>query len=199
MKRIKTLALVSAVVFSLSTNAQRIRLVEGDLSALKNEERVNLDFSYDNMRVGKYSKEADYIADKKADYNKKEPGRGDTWEKAWFDDRETRFEPKFIQLFEENSNLKASHDTKDVKYTFIVKTTFTEPGFNIGITRRNAEINQEVLLVESANKEKVIAKITIDRAQGRTFAGLDFDTGERLSEAYADSGKAFGRFVRDKK
>ncbi len=41
----------------------------------------------------------------------------------------------------------------------IFKTTFTEPGFNIGIMRKNTEINADVLTVETANKSNVIAKL----------------------------------------
>lgn len=195
MKLVKPLALLAVMVFSLSVNAQRIKLLEGDLSVLKNEQSINTEFTYDNMRVGKYEKEADYIADKTADLNKKEPGRGDTWAKSWVNDRETRYAPKFNELFQESSKMTIS---KNAKYTLIFKTTSTEPGFNIGITRRNAEISGEVLLVETANKEKVLARVSVQKALGRTFGGFDFDTGLRLSEAYADAGKAVGKFAKSK-
>lgn len=195
MKLIKPLGLLFALAISLGISAQRIKLVEGDLSVLKSEQKINTEFTYDNMRVGKYDKEADYISDKTESLNKKEPGRGDTWAKAWVNDRKERFEPKFNELFEKSSNMSTS---KDAKYTLIFKTITTEPGFNIGITRKNAEINAEVLVVETANRDKVIAKATVQKAVGRTFGGYDFDTGERLSEAYADAGKALGKFVKDK-
>ena len=84
---------------------------------------------------------------------------------------------------------------KDAKYTLIFKTMTTEPGFNIAIQRKNAEINGEFWIVETANKDKVVAKATVQKALGRTFGGFDFDTGTRLSEAYADAGKAVGRFI----
>lgn len=191
----KVLVLSATMAISLCATAQRIKLVEGDLSVLKNEQNINTEFTYDNMKVGKYDKEADYVSDKTQSLNKKEPGRGDTWAKAWVSDRDDRFEPKFNELFEKSSGMSIS---KDAKYTLIFKTLTTEPGFNIGITRKNAEINAEVWVVETANKDKVVAKATVQKAVGRTFGGYDFDTGERLSEAYADAGKALGRFVKDK-
>lgn len=195
MKSIRPLALGAAMALSLSMNAQRIKLLQGDLSALKSEQSINTEFTYDNMRVGKFEKEADYIADKTADLNKKEAGRGDTWAKSWVSDRETRFEPKFNEQFQESSKMTIS---KNAKYTLIFKTMTTEPGYNIGISRKNAEINGEVLLVETANKDKVLARASVQRALGRTFGGFDFDTGVRLSEAYADAGKAVGKFVKSK-
>ena len=194
MKMIKSLGLVVAIATSLNLNAQRVKLVEGDLSALKGEQKINTEFVYDDMRVEKFDKEADYVAEKTQELNKKEPGRGDTWAKAWVNDRKSRFEPKFNELFEQGSNMSIS---QDAKYTLIFKTTSTEPGFNIAIRRKNAEINGEVLIVETANRDKVVAKATLERALGRTFGGFDFDTGERLSEAYADAGKALGKFVKN--
>jgi len=195
MKSMKPFFLLLAVSISLGTNAQRIKLVEGDLSVLKTEQKINTEFAYENMRVGKFDKEEAYVVDKKESLNKKEAGRGDTWAKAWVSDRNARFEPKFNELFEKSSNLAIS---KNAKYTLIFKTIFTEPGFNIAITRKNAEINADVWIVETANKDKVIAKATVQKAVGRTFGGYDFDTGERLSEAYADAGKALGKFIKDK-
>ncbi|HKH59705.1 MAG TPA: hypothetical protein VKA49_02680 [Flavitalea sp.] len=195
MKMIKLLGLLVAMSISLGISAQRIKLVEGDLSVLNSEQNINTEFTYDNMKVGKYEKEADYVSDKTASLNKKEPGRGDTWAKAWVSDRKERFEPKFNELFAQSSKMNTS---KDAKYTLIFKTVTTEPGFNIGITRKNAEINAEVLVVETANRNKVVAKATVQKAVGRTFGGFDFDTGERLSEAYADAGKGLGKFIKSK-
>ena len=194
MKMIKPLGFLLAIAVSLNLNAQRIKLVEGDLSVLKNEQKINTEFTYDNMKVGKFSKEADYVADKTESLNKKEAGRGDTWAKAWVTDRKSRFEPKFNELFAQESKMSVS---EDAKYTLIFKTVTTEPGYNIGISRKNAEINAEVLVVETANRDKVVAKASVQRAVGRTFGGFDFDTGERLSEAYADAGKALGRFIKN--
>lgn len=190
------IAFVFVVLISANSNAQRIKIIEGDLSALKGQKTLNTDFTYENMKVGKFDKEAEYVSTKKEEYNKKEAGRGDNWAKAWVDDRERRFEPKFNELFAKHSELVSPKT--DAKYTLLLNTSFTEPGFNVGVWRKNAEINGEVWIVETANKNKVIAKISLERALGRTFGGYDFDTGLRISEAYADAGKALGKFIKDK-
>lgn len=195
MNVFKTGAAIAAMAVTLTASAQRIKLIEGDLSPLKNERNIAVEFAYDNQKVGKYDQEKDYVSHKKEELNKKEPGRGDTWEKAWISDRETRFEPKFNELFEKSSEMTTGG--KNAKYTLVFKTTFTEPGFNIGIMRKNAEINADVLIVETANKSNVIGKISVQKALGRTFGGYDFDTGERISECYADAGKALGKFVKN--
>jgi hypothetical protein len=169
-----------------------MKLLEGDLSALKNEKSINTEFTYDNMKVGKFDKEADFVNKKKEDYNKKEAGKGDTWAQRWVDDRQERFEPQFNEEFEKTSSMTV---TPKAKYTLIYKTVFTEPGFNIAVMRKNATIDGEAWIVETADKNKVIAKISVLKAPGRTFGGFDYDTGERISEAYAMAGKSLARFI----
>ena len=51
-------------------------------------------------------------------------------------------------------------------------------------------------LLKPENKDKVLAKLSVDDALGRTFGGNDYDTGVRLAEAYADAGKALGKKVK---
>ena len=194
-KFIPTLAgILLAATLSLPLSAQRLKLAEGSLDLLKGQTEINTEFTYDNLKVGKYDKEEDYIRDKTAEYNKKEPGRGDNWARAWKDDREARYEPKFMELFNDKGNLKAVHK-KAAKYTLVFKTSFLEPGFNVGVWRKNASMNGEVWIVETANPSKALAKISVDKAQGRIFGGFDFDTGVRIAEAYADAGKALAKFI----
>lgn len=185
------LTLVLGLFFTNATWAQRIKKIEGDPKALSGETQLNVQFTYDNMQVGKYKSEAEYVEDKKADYNKKEEGRGEKWESNWKGDRTARYEPQFIELFEKHSPF-ALGNYPTAKYTMIINTSRTEPGFNIYIQRRNAEIDLEITIIETATK-KVVCKYSIKSAPGRTFGGNDYDTGQRIEEAYAAAGKHFGK------
>lgn len=177
--------------------AQKIKITEGSLAPLANETEINTEFTYENMSVGKFKNEADYVAKKTEEYNKKEAGRGDNWARNWVLDRKDKFEPKFNELFEQEFERKVTYASKKpAKYTLIYKTTSTEPGFNVGVMRKNAETDAEVWIVETANRNNVIAKLTVLNALGRTFGGYDFDTGGRISECYADAGKALGKFMK---
>lgn len=189
----KGLLIASSLFITASVAAQRIKLVDGDLASLKSEKNINIEFTYDNMGVGKFKTEKEYVASKTAEYNKSEAGKGDKWAAAWVDDRASRYENKFSELFTENAGL--TEDAK-AKYTLIFHTTFTEPGFNVGVMRKNAYIDGEALIVETANKSKVIAKLTVDKSPGRDAFGYDFDTGWRISEAYAKAGKSLGKYIR---
>jgi hypothetical protein len=187
----KRLLFLIFIAMSFSGLAQKIKLTEGNAVVLKGQKSINLEFSYDGVRVGKYANEKDYIEKKKTDYNAKEPGKGDLWEKDWFNDRKGRYEPRFTESFV----LGGLSAKQDAPYTIIFNTTSVEPGFNIGIARKYAHIDGVAVLVATADKSKVLAKFTIDNAPGRTFGGNDFDTGLRIQEAYAMAGRGLGRFI----
>ncbi|HEY9260225.1 hypothetical protein [Chitinophaga sp.] len=176
----------------IPATAQKIKLVNGDLAPLKDQKALNVQFTYDHLSVGKDSEE-DYIRKKTAEYNKKEAGKGDTWAKSWKDDRPTRYEPKFDSLFNDNGDMKAG-SFPNAKYTMIFHTTFIEPGFNVGVARKNSYIDAEVTIVETADRNKVVANISLEDAPGRMM-GFDFDTGMRIMESYAVSGKKLAKFI----
>lgn len=199
MKIINRITIVASLVFfSLNTNAQKIKTTEGSVNTLKNETSINIEFTYDNISVGKFANEQEYIKKKTDEYNAKEPGRGDNWAKSWINDREARYEPKFIELFTSTSQMTVN---KTAKYTLIFKTKSIEPGYNVAggmvaFGRKNASIDAEVWIVETADKSRKIAVITVDNAPGGVWGGYDYDTGTRIAESYAISGKKLGKYIK---
>lgn len=185
--------IAGAMLLAVSTYAQRIKVTEGKLDVLEGQKEINIEYSYEGMKVGKFDKEEEYVKSRTAELNKKEPGRGDQWAKAWVADRKQRFEPKFDELFSKTSGMQLD---KNAKYTIIFNTVFTEPGFNVVVHRKNAYIDGEVTIVETADRNKVVAKATIDNSPGNSFWGNDYDTGERISEAYAKAGKELAKKVK---
>jgi len=196
MKAIQITIVSLMTLFAInSASGQRVRVIDGSLDALKSIHKMNLQFDYSKMGVGKFATEEEYIAKKKTDYNKKEEGRGDQWEKSWIADRKNRFEPQFKELFAKYDEDLLLGEYPSEKYTMIFKTTFTEPGYNIYVSRKNAEIDGEVWIVETASPSNVIAKISVQNCPGRTFGGNDYDTGNRIEESYAVAGKGLGKFL----
>jgi hypothetical protein len=192
--QMKRLGIIGFMLVCISSYGQKVKLVEGDLKALAGQSSINVEFTYDNMTIGNDElKEEDYIARKKKDYNAKEAGRGEKWEKAWVADRHERFEPQFIELFEKYSDMQVAKG--NARYTLIFHTTRTEPGWNVGVMRAAARIDAEVTIVENTNRSKVVAKMTVTNAPGRDAMGYDFDTGYRIQEAYAKSGKEVGKLI----
>ena len=186
---VATMMLLCTTTFAI---AQRASLTEGNLGALKGVKKLNVKYEYENMTVGKMS-EKEYVNDKKEKLNGKDPGSGDRWAKAWVDDRARRFQPRFEEEFNNVCDVITVGNYPAEKYTMVFKTVFTEPGFNIGITRKNAYVDGEVWIIETAT-QKVIAKLEIPDCPGRTAFGTDFDNGLRLQEAYAMAGKGLAKF-----
>lgn len=198
MKQLKHLTLLAFALIMVGRGyTQKIELIEGDLASLKGEKSIDFAFKYDSITMGGkgHPSEAEYVAKKTADYNKKEAGKGDKWAKDWRDDRETMYQPAFTKIFQQMSGLEMK---SNAKFTLIFKTIYTEPGFNIMVHQEPAQINGIVLIVESANKSHVIAKLSVMKARGRNFWGNDWDTGERLTEAYESAGSQLGYFIRGK-
>jgi hypothetical protein len=209
MKHLKRLTLLAWVLLIASRGfGQKVKLEEGDLSPLKTEKTLAFAFTYDSMSMGgghghppgpghahAQQTEAEYVAKHTEEYNKKSPGKGDEWAKAWKDDRETLYEPGFTKEFEKYGALQP--DPKS-KYTLIFKTTITEPGFNIGFMRHNAEISGVAWIVETANKSHVIAKITVINSPGGSFFENDYATDERISTAYSEAGRGLGYYIKGK-
>lgn len=192
MKRIANFLMIT-IFLGLQANAQKVKNTSGNADILKSESSINIEFTYDNISVGKYKSEQEYITAKTEEYNKKEPGKGDSWAASWKNDKQSRFEPKFLELFKINSGMSVM---TDAKYTLIFKTLSIEPGWNIGISRHNAEIDAEVWIVETANRENKLATFTINNVPGGTAFGYDFDTGLRISEAYANAGKKLAKYLK---
>jgi len=181
-------------VAALTVNAQKIKVKEGSIAALKGTTSLKVKFEYDDLKVGGKT-ETEYVAEKTEAYNKKEAGKGDTWAKSWVSDREGRYEKHFEDLFEKQSGMEIDKNSSD-KYTLVFKTRFIEPGYNIYVTRKNAEVDAEVWIVETANPSNVIAKLSVENCPGRTFGGNDYDTGTRIEEAYEVAGKGLGKYLK---
>lgn len=194
MKKIKNLIIAAAVLVSGTAFAQKWS--EGkDLSYLKGEKELLLKFTYDNMTAGKKQSEAEYIKEKTAEYNKKEAGKGDSWAKAWQENKAGIYEPKFEELFNKNcgEHISADRTKSSAKYTVIIHTLRMEPGWNIGISKMPASCDFEIMIVETANPSVVKSKGMMYNIPGSQFSGYDFDVSSRLKECYAKCGKELGK------
>ena len=187
------------MLVAYSGSAQSMDVKSGKLDFLKGQKTINIVYAYDNMKVAKGT-EQEYIDKKVADHNKKEAGKGEEWKKNWLTAREQRYQPKFEELFNkrlEDVSVKAGN-FPTAPYTLILKTVFTEPGFNVGVMRMPAYTNMEAVFVKTGTTTEE-AVITMTKAPGADAMGYDFDAGARISESYAKAGKSLGAFLTKKK
>ena len=188
--------IIALSVNSSNTFAQEVDKIKGDLFMLKDETSINVEFTYEKMAVGDFGKEEEYIKTKKQEMNTKEAGTGDTWAIKWQEDKAMRYEPKFILGF---TNLSGMTISKDAKYTLIFNTKALEPGYSIGISKRNAGIDGKATLVETANRTKILAVLSVERPEENKFRGAAFDAGSRIADAYYLSGQKVGKFIKKNK
>lgn len=194
MKTIRIFVAIAALLFTGTTaSAQQVDLTRGDLSILKDEKTINIEFTYDNMTVGDDGKEANYIKRKTQENNDKEKGSGEIWARKWEEDKRDRFGPKFILGF---TNLSKMTVSKDAKYTLIFNTKAMEPGYSVGVSKRNAGIDGTVTIVETANPAKKLIVISVERPGENMFRGAAFDAGSRIADAYYLSGQKVGKFIK---
>jgi hypothetical protein len=176
----------------IRVQAQEITLVKGSFKILIDEKTVDLEFTYDSLQVGKYKNESDYVKKKVSEINKKYPGKGDSWALQWTAQRKEYFEPWFIKAFKASSGKDTAAASR---YTLIFNTSYIEQGFSSAaiLVHKNPEVRGELVLVDSKDRTKVIAKAKITKAMGK--AGPHFETGEHLEGAYAEAGDSAGAFV----
>lgn len=187
------MAIVTILLVTISASAQQVDLTRGDLSILKEEKTINIEFTYEKMTVGDDGKEADYIKRKTQENNEKEKGSGEIWARKWEEDKKQKFEPRFILGF---TNLSKMTVSKDARYTLIFNTRALEPGYSVGVSKRNAGIDGTVSIVETANPTKKLAVLSVERPGENMFRGAAFDAGSRIADAYYLSGQKVGKFIR---
>lgn len=194
MKKIVTCFTLALLLSASTIYGQRISK-QGDLNKLKGIKDFNLEFNYDNMGVGKYDKEEDYLSEGVAKRNDSEEGKGDKWKAAWLSARTERYEPKFEELFGVYfEHGIASQNNEEAAVTIWVHTVHTEPGFNVGLVRKPASINFEVIFIDKNSGDELVT-LTVLNVPGQGGMGFDFDAGFRLQESYAKLGKSLGKYL----
>lgn len=195
MKKINLLiTLIALIGFGLTANAQRsTRAKEADYKFLKKEKKLNILFTYEGMTVGKNMTEEAYVAKKVKEKNEKKSGTGNKWKKAWEKGKLSIYEPIFKAAFIKKmgkAGIKVS-EGDDARLTVIVKTTRIEPGFNIGIVKKNAEVDFEFIFVETANKDNIVAQIIMTRARGSDT----YTVSDRVKLAYMGGARRLSGYI----
>jgi hypothetical protein len=187
------------IIFSLVTVAvygQRRKIISGNLDGIGTQDTYELVFDYEGMRVGAEIDEVEYLKTKEADWEAKEEGQGVAFVRKWFGDRNTLYTPAFITGFQKFYKARLGDDK--ARYTLIIKTMRTEPGWYAGVMGHPAELDGECWVVESGNLSNVIAKIAFAGFVGKVSYGGDFEMTTRIQSAYEILGNGLGDFIKRK-
>jgi len=191
MKKIILLIAVSISIIT-AASAQKIKVESGDLSFLKDVAEISVVFDYpEDMKFGKMTLE-EYVDEKVKEREAKEEGSGEIWKSKFYADRD-RYNERFIEtLTKYSKSLSAAENNADSKYTMIVKTTFTEPGFQLGFHSKGAVVDFEINFIETNAPDNILATIKMSKASGVAHP----DSGERVAAAYANGGAVFGKYLK---
>ncbi len=190
----KLFLFLSAITISIVSVAQVMPMAalnSGDISSISNVKKVNIIYDYSEVGVGAFRNEEDYINKKYEEYAKKDKEKAEKFKSGWYSARKDKFEPLFETMFNKTAEKKISmtgenYSTKN-DYTLLIKTTFVEPGMNIGIMKKPAYIDVECIFKDKEGKE--LCAFYIKNAIGQQAAGFDYDVSSRLRESYAKSAK----------
>jgi hypothetical protein len=187
---------LSFVVISFGTQAQKVTLLEGDVSALKGQTTIQVTFTYDSMLIETNTPEQEFIRTKKAELELKQAGLGARWEKSWTEDRKWKLEPAFKNMFART--LKISTIGKS-QYAFVFQTNRTVPGWNFGVAlvQQESIIDGEAILIDNSDPTKVLARLELKGMDGRgTVAQHAYETGDQIAKAYETAGRELAFFVK---
>lgn len=188
-----------AFVVSNVARAQKFSVKTGGWKNLKGITLYDLEFDYSNLKVDKFETEEEFLKDKMGKREAK--GTDDDFKASWFADRENRYEPKFIESFNkrfDDQEVAVAKDAEEAKYTLVIKTTWIYPGYNVGAWRQNSKINATLSVIDKANPSNILFSVVVDKAEGYGAAGYDYNSGYRISEAYAKLAKSFASYLKSK-
>ena len=182
------LPIVALTLITFAGCKSPIALVQGNPEPVKGENFIEVQFTYEDMTVGKES-EADYV-------KRRIESDGEEWHEKWVNDRSNRFEPRFLETmnrYTEPGGLKAERGLDNTKYVLIINTYYTEPGFYAAIKNKAAEVSVKATLVERNNPNIPIAIYDI-KTPGITAVP---DIGTRIQSAYGQAGRFLGSRLRE--
>lgn len=160
---------------------------------MKGIKRVTVEFDYSNTRVGKYS-EKDYVNEKVTEKNEDDPGDGDDWKRKWDAQKDEDFAPEFIRSLAmkfRSKGIEVGKGLSNADAKIIVNVVKIEPGYNVGVMRKNAYIDIEAKTYRVANPDKPIDTFSKVRVVG----GDGFDVRKRISYAFRQAGLKLGKHL----
>lgn len=196
----KQLMLFAVLFCTTVMFSQKVKVTQGDFKNLKGITAYNLEFDYSNLSIPKYKSEEEFLEDKMAKRDEKEEGKGENFKESWFADRPNRYEPKFIESFNkrfDDGEIKVGTDIS-AEYTMKVHTTLMYAGYNVGVVRQNSKIEATVSVYKTDNPSEVLWSADYTKVEGSGAMGYDFDSGYRISEAYAKLAKEVAANIQKK-
>ena len=195
----KNLLAILFLCVTLAVTAQDFQEERGNLSFLKDQKVVNVEFKYDNLRLMKDNvTEKEYVEERRDFLNNRNKGEGDNWLKKWEGARETFWEPKFLDLMRrtvtESKGIVFQKDAPQAPYTLIVDAQWIYPGWDAYVMKQKAKVTTVLSFVETNNRENVLYQIRSIEAPGDQI-GHNYSNELRIGEGFEKTAKSFGKLI----
>jgi hypothetical protein len=185
----KKLIAIILFLFIVSTSfAQKAKVKIGKWKSLKDIPEYIIEFDYSTIEIANYESEEAFLKDKMQLREERKEGDGERFKKSWFADRQDKYEPQFVNFFNnyhEDFNVKVFKQNDNAKYVIKIKTTFIYPGYNVGVWREDSKLRVRVTIYPIENPNNILFSANIKGIRGGGAKGFDFNSGDRIAYSYA--------------
>lgn len=184
-------------IFSIwLTRGQKFQTDQGSLNNIKGVEQYNILFEYPaDLKIPHYDSEEDYINSQVSKREKRKIGSGEEFKKKWFENREKRYEPAFIENFNgfrlKKRSVTVEKNNTTAKYTLVIKIVFIYPGYDITAWEEDAKLGARLEVYETGAPDKILYATKTVIVHG-TLA--DVGEFERVLTAYTELGRWTSKF-----
>ena len=192
-------------MLSFVISAQEISEIKGNYKNLKSIAEYNLVFDYSNLTVTNFDNEESYLNLTMLEKDHIKTGDGAVFREEWFGDRKYRYEPQYIQSFNEyfkKEEVKVAKDRPDLPFTMKVHTVEIYPGYNSGFTTKSAKLAVTISIYDTLDPNKILFSAKINKVEG-AYSGkkafveaFDFHQADKISNSYWNLGKYFAKQIR---
>ncbi len=196
LKYMKALILLILSGITLTVNAQKLKILSGDVVSLRGQTSLILKMDYSEMKF--YNENIDektYLDRRQKEISS---NKGEEESKLWLEDweysKKTSFPKKFIDSWSKNSTLALEEDGS-APYTLVVKTVWIYPGWFAAVMKQPAKVSALLKIVETANPSQVVLEIESTKAPGDiSFVGVP-NNNNRMAEGYAKTAKSVAKMI----
>lgn len=209
MKKISLAIIAISTLFIQHSHAQHIDIDKKALAFLSSEEKINIEFTYNNLFFNADNiPEDQYLKEIEAKNKEK---YGDEGVEDWMDKYNTSKAEKWPEYFTTTLNAKMQEyengpefiiNDQNLKYTLKVNTDWIYFGYNVVAAKWPSKVNMSLAFYETSNPEQIIFDTNIRRAMGKNNEAFKLDGWakfERVGKAYVKGAyklaQAFKRIV----
>lgn len=191
----KQLFFITALLISYSGFCQKFEAQTGTLENLTGIKQYKIVFEYPaDLEVHRFGSEADFLKVQVTKRESKKAGSGEQFKKLWFENRENRYEPTFIQEFNdfmlEDRHVTVSKNYKEAEYIMKVKIHFIHPGKDIVLWHQKAEMEVTFEFYRSDDSSTILYATKPVEIRGIA----DGDEFEKVTTAYGQLGRWSAKF-----